>query len=431
MQNLSKFQLVLMLILGAFIFIGTILFALSGRGDSDIVTKITIWGTMKSSTFKQILDESALNKDETIKITYVEYPEESFDQQFIEALAADRGPDMVLLPQDAILRHEDKIVPVPYKTFPERDFKDAFIEESELFLVPQGILAFPFTVDPMVMYWNRDTFTNAALPNPPRFWSEFYALSDKLTVKDTALNISKSAVALGEFSNITNSSELLSLLIMQAGSPITLREGNKVQNVMNEQLGFPVRPADKAVTFFTEFSNPLKTFYSWNRSLRESKNMFLAGDLAVYFGFASELGDIRAKNPNLNFDVAAMPQIQGVERKSTFGKMSGLAVMKASKNNGGAYRAAVLLSGATGQKGMASVTNLPPVRRDLLAEVQGEAYKTVFYESAIQSKAWLSPRMSTVAPIFEEMIESITGGRALPSAAIGKASNQLNSLLGI
>ncbi len=50
--------------------------------------------------------------------------------------------------------------------------------------------------------------------------------------------------------------------------------------------------------------------------MSDSKNMFLAGDLALYFGFASELDDLKNKNPNLNFDVTLFPQTGDLNLKN-------------------------------------------------------------------------------------------------------------------
>ena len=55
----------------------------------------------------------------------------------------------------------------------ERDFKNTYIEEGELYLAANGILGLPITVDPMVMYWNRDIFSSAAIAAPPSYWDEF------------------------------------------------------------------------------------------------------------------------------------------------------------------------------------------------------------------------------------------------------------------
>lgn len=431
MKGMSKFQLILTGVFGLFIVVGVLVFAFGQTGGGGEVSRATVWGTMSQSAWSNFIREAGLNEDKTVSIKYVSKDKETFDQEFIEALASGTGPDLFFLPQDSILRHEDKIYPIPFDSYSERKFTETFLEEGELYLAKDSILALPFMVDPMVMYWNRDTFSNAGISAPPRYWSEMYDVATKLTVKDVNLNISRTALALGEHSNVSNVNELISLLVMQAGSPITNRRQSDgvIENLFNQRLNFAVSPALRAINFYTEFSNPLKPFYSWNRSLPISKNFFLSGDAALYFGFASELADIRLKNPNLNFGVSAIPQTRDTNRTITFGRMVGLAIPRNSKSVAGAYNVALALTSPKSIAALSKVTNLPPVRRDLLSARPSEAYQSVFYDGAIQARGWISPEPARLNPIFKEMIESVTAGRAGIDQVLSRANQQIDALL--
>lgn len=439
---MSKFQIVLTAIFGAFILIGVLIFSFSRSSTSKDISKATIWGTMSDATFQSFMKESGLAQDKTIQVKYVEKRKDTFNQDFVEALAVGKGPDLFFLPQDSILKHQDKIYPIPYSAFSERTFKDTFIEEGELYLTTAGALGLPFLVDPMVMYWNRDMFSSLGISVPPKFWSEMYDLAPRLTTKDTNLSISKSALAFGEHGNISNASELISLLILQAGNPITTRgpalasdtadagaSFGTINNLFSQRLEFPIAPSVQALNFYTEFANPVKPFYSWNRSLPPSKDFFLSSDLAMYFGFASELADIRLKNPNLNFAVAPIPQAKDAGRVTTFGRMVALAITKNSPNVAAAYVVASKMTSAAAESALSKVTSLPPVRRDLLAVRPAEAFMSVFFDGAVQAKAWLSPEPAQLGPILREMVESVTGGRANTNQAVFKAAEQLGVIL--
>ena len=80
-------------------------------------------------------------------------------------------------------------------------------------------------------------------------------------------------------------------------------------------------------------------------------------------------------------------------------------------------------------KMLSSITELPPVRRDLLSEVQTDAVSSVFYDSAIISKGWLDPESPKTEAIFKNMVESVTSGRASLSEAVSTADAELNLLL--
>jgi len=159
--------------------------------------------------------------------------------------------------------------------------------------------------------------------------------------------------------------------------------------------------------------------------------MFIAGNLAVYFGYAGEFSEIKRKNPHLNFDVTSVPQARDSIRKMTFGKMDGLAILKSSKNIPAAFKAAVLLSDAKFIHVLSNELNLPPVRRDLLAKKPSDASGSLslFYNSAIISRGWLDPSPDETEIIFQNMVERIVSMEAKISMAVSLANGEMEKLL--
>ncbi|MBX4210518.1 extracellular solute-binding protein [Candidatus Parcubacteria bacterium] len=411
---MSKFQLILTGVFGAFIVLGVILFA-GSQSNGKATENVVIWGTLPA------------HQDHSINLSYVEKSPQKFDQDLIEALAVGKGPDIILLDNDSILKHANKIYPIPFQSYSERIFKDTFIQEGELFLSPSGIYGLPFSVDPLVMYWNRDIFSNASLPSAPAKWEEFQNVVAKLTKKNNSV-ILQSAVALGEFSNIDHAKEILTTLIQQAGNPLTAWQNGKVVSTLGEEFNTPIPPTQAALDFYTEFSNPIRPFYSWNRSLPSSKSFFLSGDLAMYFGFASELAEISQKNPNLNFDVAYVPQSNTAPVKTTYGHMQAFAIMRTTHVFDGAIKTAEALTAKDAIALWTKYSGLPPVRRDLLSQKPGDAYKDVFYESALRSRAWIDPNHDSSTMILKNMVESVTSGKSRSSEAVTRAANELGAL---
>jgi len=425
---MSKFQLILIGVFGIFILVGVLVFAFY-RGDSAVQSQISVWGTMPLDTFTAVFTTLPISKVKTISVLYTYKPERSFDKDFVEALASGVGPDLIFLNQDSLLTQRNKLYAIPYESYPERTFKDSFIEEGELFLDSAGVLAIPITVDPLMMYWNRDIFSTEGVAQPPKYWDEFFNLSKQFTKKDGALNISRSTVPLGEYSNITNAKEILSTLMMQAGSSIVTRDQPGYRTTLGDNpSGSAVMPAISALNFYTDFSNPSKTHYSWNRSLPSSQFMFISGDLAVYFGFASEFSLLKIKNPNLNFDVAQMPQSRN-NSKITFGTMQGLAITKASRNPSAAFSVIMGLSTPDAISAFAQFQGLPPVRRELLSRGATNPNQALFYSSALVSRAWYDPNRIATENIFRTMIESVTSGRSQSSEAIQKGEREIYQLL--
>ncbi len=427
---MSNFRIILTVVFAAFIVIGVIMFSLfRGNSGGAQLEQITVWGNIPESIFSKYLESVNSSKDAKVLVNYVEKEINSFDRDFIEALASGVGPDAILLSQDQILRYKNKLYPIPYSSIPERSFKDTFIQEAELYLFSDGIIALPLSIDPLVMYWNRDMFTDALLVQPPSYWDEFFSLIGKITKVDGNLNVLRSATALGEFKNIANAKEILSLLIFQAGNPIVKIGDQGLESVLSKNAGFNIPPTEAAIRFYTEFSNPSKASYSWNRSLPLSTLNFLSEDLAIYFGFASELDGIKLKNPNLNFDVAVVPQRREAKTKITFGKMQGFALVKSSKKLASAYATISLLTSKDNISEWSKISGLPPVRRDLLSVGSVDPIGSIFYASAIISRAWLDPNREETKNILQNMVESAISGKLRLSESVRQADEEIQSFL--
>lgn len=424
---MSRFQLIFTGIFVALGILGAIIFAISKNTASQGAVSVVMWGTLKSGTVDSFLSEAMQNNRDILNVTYVEKSQATFESDLIAALARGTGPDMVLLPQDLIVKQMDKFYLIPFSSYSQRTFLNSFIQEGELYLTSSGIIALPFSVDPMIMYWNRDIFSNAGIAVPPTSWSEFFTLAPKMTIKDANGNISQSTIAFGESRNVSHFKDIISLLSLQAGTSIvgTDNQGN-LSSTFNSH-GQGLVPAEEALSYYTEFSNPLKPSYSWNRSLSTDKSAFIAGQLAVYFGYASELASIRTANPNLNFDVAIVPQTEG--KRLTFGDMNAIALLKSSKNLSAAYTDAVLLTGSQLENSWSAISGFPPVRRDLLTSVSGDAYSPIFYQSALISNAWLDPNKEATTNVFSNLVENVTSGKLRVSESVNAASQQIDAYL--
>ncbi len=428
---MSNFQIILLGVFGFFIMVGVFLFATFSGSNKTEVGSVVVWGTVDQGIMNSLLNELHSEDSSFNAVTYKEIDANNFDTTLAEAMAGGQGPDVFIIPQDSIIKHQNKMLTIPYDRIPERDFIDKFIQEGELFLTNDGVLGVPLVVDPLVMYWNRDIFSRGAVSLAPKKWDDFFALSEKLTQKDNALNIIKATVPFGEFVNVKNAKEIISTLVLQSGSSITKRQDDGVlESTLSDKIpGSSVMPAEQALSFYTQFSNPSKTVYSWNRSLPESDDMFIAGDLALYFGFASELSSLRQRNPNLNFDVALMPQTQDGHNE-TFGRILGMSIARNSTNPLGAL---AFISAVTGDTMLAKVSelfNLPPVSRTLLSQpVSGDPYLDVFYKSAILSRGWLDPDPAQTNQVFRSMVEAVVSGREKTNGAVNDASSEIDNLI--
>ena len=425
----NKFKLVLTGIFIFFILLGVIAFSTyKSTSTTSNNVEIKVWGTVDKTTFDNYINKYKQAKSVQFQLTYTYKSLDTIDSQLVEAIATGKAPDAILIPQTLEKRYLDKVYMIT--SISQRTFQDTFVQESELYMQPTGIFALPFFVDPLVMYWNRDIFSSAGIAIPPTKWTEFPLLAEKLSESDDNANIIKSLAPLGEFKNVDNAKALLSTLIMQAGSPIVFLENGLFKSELNYQSSSDIMiPAVSALQFFTDYSNPKKSVYSWNGSLPRSKQSFLSEDLAIYFGFASEYSDIKEKNPNLNFDVAMMPQIIDATAKTTYGDLYGFALLRSSQNLVPTFNLLSTLVGPDSVSTLTQFMNVAPARNDLISTGSSNPAKTIFYNSALISKGWIDPDSNKTDQIFQDMVENITTGRTNVQDSVSKASMELGNLL--
>jgi ABC-type glycerol-3-phosphate transport system substrate-binding protein len=356
----------------------------------------------------------------------------SIEDRLIREFAQYNTPDVLIVRHDRLLELRDFIQRIPLDMYAERTFKDSFISAADVYWRPNGPLAIPFGIDPLVMYWNRNMFADAGFAQPPSSWEEIPEIVNKITERDFSGNIERSAIAFGEYSNVTNAKAIISTLFQQAGNEIMKenKQGkitprlNRSSNIESAVGGSPA----SVLNFYTNFSDPSSQLYSWNRSLNDSRDRFIAEDLGMYFGFASEGPRLRKLNPNLNFGVAPVPRARK-EGKSVYGRMYALAIVQRTGNKRGVLQAIKALTAGDNTKALAQAFDSVSLRRSHISKGSSNALASVAYESALIADVWPDPNQSATDTVFEEMINNITSGRQSINNSLRRANNQLKELV--
>lgn len=434
-MKLRPFELILIVVFGGLFFAALVMLKVYQPPPEEGVStfgEVTIWGVLAPEVFDSLLKKLRETDEGFNTVYYKQVPIETFDSEFVSALADQKAPDLVLIPHDRLVEHRARLQPLSYESFPIRDFRSTYIDGAEVMALSDGIYGLPIAVDPLVLFWNRDIFANYDFLRAPSTWEEVVGETvPTLTVRDFNRNINIASIAMGEYGNIKNAFAIYSMLLLQGGSQMVAEGQGKYTVRLDEMVGQSNSsnlPFTQAALFYTNFSNTNNSLYSWNRSLRQDKDMFLSEDLAMYFGFASEGRDISSKNPNLSFDVAEVPQSEGATVRRTYGTFYMMAIPRASKNKNGAYAAAIQLTGSNNAKVLADGYNMAPVHRGTLAIGSNDVYGRVAYTSAIYARGWLNPDLDEFGKILTTMCEDVNANRRDTAAAASDAINRTRQI---
>lgn len=441
--GMSSFQMVILAVFGTFAVAGVLIFAFLVGSNTGVTTgPVVIWGTFDEAAFAAVLRELVESDGRLRQVSYLQKDEATFTTELTNALAAGTGPDLFIMRQDQTISEGQKIFPIPYDQLSRDTFRNIWADAAEPFLGQDGVIGIPFAVDPFVLYWNRDMLSTAGIARPPQYWEEVYDLTRAATKKNDSGSIVKSAIALGEYTNVSHAKQILSMLIMQAGGRITGRDGaGQLVPALMARVGETSQPGDSALRFYTQFANPSSPDYSWNRSLPESRTAFAQGDLALYIGPASEEPLVRRLNPNLNFSIAtSVPQVKNAETTVDGGYAYAFAIPsrpqnpdgqrtaeQMQKSQQGALTAAYILGGPQGSQLFSLAFGLASARRDVLsAPAQGN--DAVFNRMALLVRTWEDPDSRETDRIFKDMIESVTSGAARTIEAVQRAEQSMRTL---
>ena len=430
-MKISLFQGILFGAFGLAALIGLFVFAThTGTTTQNAVGPVVIWGTLPKDDIQAALT-AAGQTDATLKsVSYVQKDPATLPADLASAIATGGAPDLVLSSQEQLRALGKFIAPVPLATLSARAFTSAFIEEGGIFTAPagSGYFGIPFLVDPLVLFTNRSILSSSGVARPPTTWEALTGLVPRVAQMTPSRQIIRGLIALGTYDNVHNARGILSALFLQTGVPVS---GYSAGGTLTANLGGSSAgsPGQAVLGFYTQFTDPSKVSYTWNASLQDSQQAFLAGDLALYIGYASEARYLRAANPNLDFDIAPLPQPATATLKSTYGLVYALMIPRGAKNSAGAYQAAVLLTNSAEQAAAAAATGLAPAALSQLGAAPADPVAAVAYAEALYANGWLSPMPADTDTVFSGMIGNVISGRLNLQAALASAESSLSSLL--
>lgn len=430
--------------------------------ENKASAKVTIefWGLWDNSdTWEEIINQFEKKDYEfngqkmNIEINYTKKDFSSYQKELSEAKQKNMEPNAFVINNNWLGKYAGWLYPI--------DKDDAYVEEYKLVKYDELLNLFPAEAirsliyndnlyglptysDSLALYYNKDLFKEAGIENPPKTWKEFKDDVKRLTKIDNENNIIQSGTAFGSGKNVNRSSDILSILVMQGGAQVIDNGGNININrevEINTKGGIEKRnPGKTAIVFYTEFSDPQKEIYTWNAEQGNSIEAFASGKAAMIFGYSYQIKNLLAKNPDLNYDVSPMPQLED----STIVNFSNVWTPVVSKNSNCLVGPRELadkidcpkivwsfLSFAIQKENSKLYLNSmgkPAVRKDLIAEQIGANDKMGVFASQAESAITYNKFDDKIDDILVEMIDEINSNRENLEEKINAAVGKIEGL---
>ncbi len=255
-------------------------------------------------------------------------PEELYPR-LVEALAEDKGPDIISVQNRRLGEFLTKLVPMPVSvpdttviiekttlgtntlvnTSPRSLVTLAQLDREYVKAVRDDvtrkgeIYGLPLSMDMMAIYYNKDLLDKSGVAEPPTTWEEFQAAVKKITKYDKKTGkIIQSGASLGTGNNIPGSDDLLYILFNQSNVNYIDHTGQAVFNLNAEQSG-------QIMDFYTDFANPSRDTYAWSAEEGDALSSFINSKTGFYFGYSYDYSVIKARAPQFDFRLIPLFQL--------------------------------------------------------------------------------------------------------------------------
>jgi multiple sugar transport system substrate-binding protein len=392
---------------------------------------LRIWGLWDDSQLMDGYIADFRKQYPNVKIEYRKLTPQEYETDLINALAENRGPDIFAMHHTWYSKHKNKLAPMPEEIMTVKEYKDRFVDVVyEDFVVEDKVYGFPLYTDTLALFYNKDAFSDAGIANPPATWQEVQQIVPRLTKIDQFGNFIQSGIALGTGDNINRSPDLLATLMIQTGAQMTNpNDYTKISFTQGrEQSGQNINPAELAMEYYTDFSNPRKTVYTWNSTLNNSIDAFYEREVAMMIGYSYQVEAIKAKAPRLNFAVAPLPQVSLESGLANYANYWGYGVSSQSQYKNEAYTFLKFMTEKEQSQEYFLNTKRPTPRRDLIDLQSQDIDYGVFVKQVLQAKTWRQPDNNTVDKILIEAINNVNLGLFSYSRAMSQAQAQIQVL---
>jgi len=331
--------------------------------------------------------------------------------RLVEALAEDRGPDIISVNNRRLGEFFTKLAPMPPSvndtlvtvekttlgtntvvtpqtrpmvTLPQLDSQ--YVKAVRDDVVRGGqIYGLPLSMDMMAVFYNKDLLDRSGIAEAPKNWEEFQADSKKITKYDKKTGvITQSGAALGTGNNIPGSDDLLFSLFRQSNVGFVARDGQAIFNLSGQASG-------QIMDFYTDFANPSRDTYSWSASQGDALESFLSGKVGFFFGYSYHLSTIKARASQ--FDYRVMPLFQlNPDAPVNVASYWMQSVLAKSKHQNEAWGFIDFLTHSKATKDYLDQTNRPTALRAYIVDQKAKPDLAPFVDQILIAENWYRGR---------------------------------------
>lgn len=256
-------------------------------------TTLVYWGLWEDKNIMSSVIADFEKEHPDIKIDYQKRDIKQYRETLKARLLQGQDLDIFRFHNSWLAMFKDNLLPLPKEVIGENPQKLFYPVVEKDLAVNGAYFGLPLEIDTLALFTNSDLLKSAGV-TPPKNWNELKSTALRLTVKDAKGNIKQSGVAMGTYDNIAHASDIISLLFLQ--------NGGDFKNLTKTSANF-----SEALTFYTSFAKNEAAV--WSETLDPSLLAFAKGNLAMFFGYSWDVFTIKALNPNLKFEIAAVPQL--------------------------------------------------------------------------------------------------------------------------
>lgn len=399
----------------------------SSRGEP---VTLTIWKPFVDSGQMQLLMQAYQQQHPNVQFEYTTKNIADYENNLLNALAAGTGPDIFSINNSWLPKYLDKTTPAPDRFFTFKDYRDSFVDVLvQDFTKDNKVYGTALSVDSMALYYNKDLLGTAGIATPPKTWDELASSVRKITRQDQTGYFTRSGVAMGTNSNVNRAADIVYLLMLQNGVVPWSADG--LQPTFDRSVdkgGNRVNAGQEALAFYTSFSNPNSTNYTWNERSDYSIDAFANGRAAMLYSYSYARELIEAKSPNLNYEIAPVPQVSLDNPAVNYANYFGEVVNKQSKNADWAWDFLKFITSKETLDKYYAENKVASSRRDLIEQQISDPEVGVFAHANLTAKSFYKPDEVKQDGIFATMIDNVVLKGQKPDDALNQAQQQAATL---